>query len=154
MVEVQIRPLENPATILARIVIPLEDVMAGELDLLLGQAIKEKQDDDSRHPDVQRNAVEHDRFRRTDREIAPACEIVREVVLVGVRIYDLCMAFVEKIEGAASAANVDSLPQPIEDEDRAFQDALHAEQIQLDWPDEPGKLKPSNSTVNQQQDVL
>ena len=154
MVEVQVGAVKQSATILAGVMIPLENVVTGKLDLFLGQTIKVEQDDDPRHADVQRDAVQHDRFGRPDRQITPAGEIVREIILVGVRVYDLRMSFVEQIESASGTTNVDGLPQPVKDENGTFQDALHAGRYRRGWPELPGKLKLLDSAVNRRQVVL
>ena len=47
MVEIQILPVENLATVLTQVPIALEDIVARELNLLLRHAIKQHQED---HP--------------------------------------------------------------------------------------------------------
>src|SRR5579872_6155803 len=46
MIEVQILAIERLAAVLAGVLVPLENVVAGELDLLLGQPVKHNQQDD------------------------------------------------------------------------------------------------------------
>ena len=52
VIEVQIRPIKNIAAILAGVLVPLEDVVPGELHLLFRQPIEKQQHNHARHPDL------------------------------------------------------------------------------------------------------
>src|ERR1043166_9534615 len=53
MIQVEILPFENFAAILASVAVPLENVVPGELDFLLGQPIEEHQQNDPRNADFE-----------------------------------------------------------------------------------------------------
>lgn len=59
MVKVQILAVKYTAAILAGVLVPLEDIMPGELDLLLGQLVEHQQHDDARDPDPEGDGVNH-----------------------------------------------------------------------------------------------
>lgn len=58
VVKIQVLAIKRLAAILAGVVIALENVVPGELDFLLGQAVKDSQQNDSRNPDPERNGVD------------------------------------------------------------------------------------------------
>ena len=58
VVQVQILAVENVTAILASVAISLEDVVPGEFDFLLGQAIENHQQDDARNANSERDGVD------------------------------------------------------------------------------------------------
>jgi hypothetical protein len=58
MVQVQILPVERPSAILARIAIPLENVVPGKFDLFLRQPVEQGQHDDARNPDPETDGMD------------------------------------------------------------------------------------------------
>lgn len=77
VVEIQVLAIKNLAAVLARISVPLEDVMPGELNFLLGQTIEQDQKDDARNTNFKRDRVNAFGMRLLFRKILPLAEIVR-----------------------------------------------------------------------------
>src|SRR5437867_9848024 len=57
MVQIQVSPVEHLAAKLAGVFVPLKNVVAGEFDFLLGQPIKDKQQDDARNANSEGEGV-------------------------------------------------------------------------------------------------
>jgi hypothetical protein len=53
VVEVQVFALENLSAVLAGVLVPLEDIVPGELHLFLGHAVEQHQHDDAGHADAE-----------------------------------------------------------------------------------------------------
>ena len=70
MVEVQLLAGENMATILALVVVALEDVVARQLQLLAGQLVEKRQQDDARQAQV----VQSEEVRRLKAELRRVTE--------------------------------------------------------------------------------
>jgi hypothetical protein len=77
MIQVQILAVEYLTTILARVPVPLEDVMPCELDLFLRHPIKQHQQDHPRNADAERDRADAFGVRFLDGEIVPLPEIER-----------------------------------------------------------------------------
>lgn len=63
MVDIEMTAVKMLAAVLAGVFIPLKDIESCELDLLLGKAVKEAQDNDPGDTDVQGDCLEHPRLR-------------------------------------------------------------------------------------------
>lgn len=63
MIDVQTRPIKECSAVLAGVLVPLENIQPRELDLFFRESIKEAEDDDSWHPDLERDGLEHSRLR-------------------------------------------------------------------------------------------
>jgi len=116
VIQIQVFAVESLAAILADVVIPLENVVPRELDFFLRQPVKHHQQDDARHADFERNSPDAFRVRLLDRKIMPLikAESLKRTV-VGVQNH-LSMAFEKKRQRASRCADVDRLPQTIEDQ--------------------------------------
>jgi len=114
MVQVQIFALKNPAAILARVLVPLKNVMPRELHFLLRHSIVNQKQDNARNADAKRNRVDGLVLRRILRKIAPLIEIEsaeRPVLCV----HDcLGLALKKQSQRAAGSADIDGLPQPVQ----------------------------------------
>lgn len=118
MIQVQIRPFKDLVAILARILVPLEDIVPGKFHFLLGETLKEQEYDDPGHPDVHRHRLNHFPLGIGLRKIPPAFEVVGEKVILLVRRYDLRVPLIEQGEGATDRAGIDRLPQAVEHQHR------------------------------------
>ncbi len=125
MVEVQVRPLKNLPAILARVFVPLEDIVSRKLDLLLRQPLKDQQDNDSRNPDAEGYRPYHVRLRAGLRDVPPAPVIMCGEVASILRRYHLGMPLIEKGECAAYRAGIHRLPQAIEHKDWLIEYRFH-----------------------------
>jgi len=126
MVEVQIAPIEDPPTVLAGVPIPLEEVVAGEFDFFLGKPIEAHQQDHPGNPDPEGDCIDRAVGLGIGRgEIAPLLEIQRPVVAVALTEHHLCVAVEEKRVRPTYRADVDRLPQPVEDKNLIAQDIAH-----------------------------
>jgi hypothetical protein len=114
MIEVQLLALENLATILASVVVALEDIVARKLYFLLRQAIEEQEDNHARDADLPRNRRDHLVLGRGKRNIEPACEIMRREIVFVVGRDNLGMPLVKKGKSTTRRADIDRLPKAIE----------------------------------------
>jgi len=117
VIEIQVGPLKNSAAILAGVLVPLENVVPGELHFLLGQPIEQEQNNHPRHPDLPGNGGDDFVVGRGRGKIAPAIEVVGEKIIGRIGGNDLGVSLVEEREGAAGRADVDRLPEAIEHQD-------------------------------------
>ena len=124
VVEIEVLAIKFVATILAGVVIALEDVMPRKLHFLLRHAIEEKQQDDLRHSDGKRNRADYIGAFIPARKAEPLVER-HGLKRAAVGFNDLRVALVKKHEGALDAADVDGLPKTIEHEDVVAQDRFH-----------------------------
>lgn len=75
VIQVEVLPVKNLATILAGILVPLEDVVASELDLFLWKSIEHEQKDHLRDTDSKRNRADMMSFGLLFGEGTPLTEI-------------------------------------------------------------------------------
>ncbi len=95
VVEVQIFPVENLATVLARILVAFENIMPRELHFLLRHAVVHEEQDYFRHADAERNRVDGIVVRRVGGDIAPLLKIESAERAVGVIHHHLRLALEE-----------------------------------------------------------
>ena len=95
MIKIQIVPLKNLAAILTSIPVPLKDVVPGELYFFLGQSLEQQQHNDPRNANAYGNCMHHFRFGIGAGKVAPAGEIMRQVVVGTIRRNHLSMPLVE-----------------------------------------------------------
>ncbi len=81
MIEIQLRSLENVAAILAGVLIPLEDVMPGELHFLFRQPIKKEKHNHAWDPDLPRDRGDYFIVWRGGGEIAPTGKVVSQKIV-------------------------------------------------------------------------
>jgi len=125
MVEVQILAIENLPAVLTRVLVPLEDIVPGELHFLFGKTIEQKQDDDPWNADIHRDGTHHLGLRLRGGELPPTAEIMREEVVFRIAVYHLRVALEEKRKRPADAAGVYRLPEPVENEHGSVQCDIH-----------------------------
>lgn len=78
VIQIQIFAIECFVTVLAGISIAFEDVVAGEFDLLFGEAIEHEQQNDARDADLERDGVDTVVVLGFDRgEVSPLIEVER-----------------------------------------------------------------------------
>ena len=126
VVEVQILPVEEFSAILAGITIPLEDVVAGEFDLLFRKAVKHDQHDHSGNADFERNRVDALRMGCLLGEIMPLAEVVSLELAIRSAEHHLGVTLKEKRKSPPCRADVDSLPEAVQDEDLLRKEITHA----------------------------
>lgn len=116
MIQIQILPIKNSSTVLAGVAIPLEDVVPGEFDLFFGKPIKNNQHDHPGNPDSERNGADAFRVRLLLRKIMPLVEIEGLELSRRAAEYHLCMSLKEKRQRSPRSADVDCLPEAVQDE--------------------------------------
>jgi hypothetical protein len=114
VIQIKVTPIEEFAAVLAGVLVSLEHVVSGEFYFLLRKPIEHKQHNHPRDPDLERNGRNQFMIGRIGGQIAPAFEIVRRKVGRVIRRNNLGVPCVYKRKGAASRANVHSLPKPVE----------------------------------------
>ena len=110
MVQIQVPPVERVSAVLAGVLVALEDVVAGELDLLLRQPVKYDQQNDPGNTDTERNRADAFRMRGLLGEVMPFSEVERLEIPVTRAQHDLRVPFEQQSEGASSRADIDRLP--------------------------------------------
>lgn len=117
MVQIQIFAIKNFTTILAHVPVTLKNVVSRELHFLLWQTIKHHQQNHARDTNLERNGVNALRMRFLARKILPLAEIesLENAVVTG--LDDIGVSFKQKSQSAARSADVDRLPEPIQNED-------------------------------------
>ena len=114
VVEVQIFPFEDLPTVLAGVLVALENIVARKLDLLLGHSVEKHQNDYARNADAEGDGMDALRMGLCLGNIVPFLEIVGlKGAVFGVQD-DLSMTFEEQSESPASGANIHRLPQPVQ----------------------------------------
>ncbi len=116
MIQIKIDPVENIAAVLAGIVIPLENVVPRKLHFLLGQPIKKEKNDDARDPNLPRDGRDQFVVGRRRRKVTPAGEIVGEKTISLIRGNHLSMARVNQRKSTTRRANINRLPQAIQNQ--------------------------------------
>src|SRR5438477_13142307 len=58
VIEIQIVSIESDAAVLARVLVALENIVAGKFNFLLRQSIEKEQHNHARHPDFPLNSLE------------------------------------------------------------------------------------------------
>jgi hypothetical protein len=125
VIQIQIFSVELVAAVLAGVFIALKNVVARELDFLFGQPVINQQQDDSRHTNTKGDGMNRFFVRRVFGEIPPFVEIKRaERAIIGVDD-NLRVALKEKRERAAGGADIDSLPQPVQNKHVLVQRDIH-----------------------------
>lgn len=117
VVEIQVAPVHLLVAVLAGIVIALEDVMPGEFDFLLRQAIKHEEHDHLRHTDAKGDGGDAFRVRLLLGKVFPLREAVSLEFAVLIAQNDLRLALKEKSKGASRTADIYCLPEAIQHED-------------------------------------
>jgi len=134
VIEIEITAIQGFSAILTGVFIAFEDVVAGELHLLLREAFEEQEDNDARNPDVDRNRFDHFRFRIKTGEILPTIEIVGEEISFFVRGDHLGVPLVEEGEGPTYGTRIDRLPKAVENQNRLIKDRIHRDGVFIPWP--------------------
>lgn len=127
VVKVQIASLAAFAAILAGVLIPLEDVVPGEFDLLLRHAVIDQKQYHAWNANAEGNCADvlGCIWWQFLRKIAPFLEAqCAESSIVCVE-HSLSVALEEQGQGPACRADVDSLPQPVENQHMVIKRGLH-----------------------------
>jgi len=125
VVEVQVFPVKNLAAILAGVLVALEDVVPRELHFLLRHPVIQEEQDDLRHADAEGDGVDGIVVRRVGGDVGPFLEIKSAEGAVGIVHHHLRLALEEQGEGAAGGADVDGLPEPVQNQDVLVQCGFH-----------------------------
>jgi len=113
VIQVQIFPVKHFPAVLAGVLVPFENIMPGEFDFFLRHPVVHEKQNDARHPDPERDAVDGFIVRGVSGNIAPFGEIEGAERAVGIVQYDLCVALKEEGESPAGGADIDCLPEPV-----------------------------------------
>src|SRR6266542_552457 len=129
MVQVEVLAIKDAATILAGVPVTLEDVVPGKFDLLLGQAIEEHQQDDSRDADPEGDGMNALGVRFLLGKVVPLVE-VEGLKGSAARIeHDVGASLEEERQRPPRRADIDRLPQAIQNEHMLVQIGTHTQQF-------------------------
>jgi hypothetical protein len=109
------------AAVLAGVLVSFKHVVSSEFHFLFRKPIEHKQHDHPRDPDLEGNGRNRFMIGRVRGQIAPAFEIVRRKVARVIRRNNLGVPCVYERKGAASRADVDGLPKPVEHQNLTVQ---------------------------------
>ena len=121
MIQIKLAAIEEFAAVLAGVLVSLKHVVSGEFHFLLRKPIEHKQHDHPRDPDLEGNGRNRFMIGCVRGQIAPAFEIVRRKVVRVIRRNNLGVPCVYERKGAASRADVDGLPKPVEHQNLTVQ---------------------------------
>ena len=113
MIKVQLVPLKNLAAILTSISVPLKDVVPGELYFFLRQSLEQQEHDYPRNANADGNCMDHFRFRIDTGKVAPAGEIMRQIIVGTVGGNHLSVPLVEECESAPDRTCIYRLPEAV-----------------------------------------
>ena len=114
VIQIEIAAIENLTAILARVLIALEHIMAGEFHFLLRKSIENQEHNHSRNTNLERNRGDDFVVRCVRRQIAPAFEIMCHEVVRVIGGHNVSMAGIYQSEGATRRADVNRLPQTVQ----------------------------------------
>ena len=116
VVEIQILAVKSLAAVLAHVVVALENIVPGELDLFFGQAVEHDQQDDAGHADFEGDGADAFRMRLLLGKVLPLIEAEGlEGAVLRIQ-HHLGVAFKEQGEGASRGADINRLPQAVQDQ--------------------------------------
>jgi hypothetical protein len=113
VIEVQIPPITHPAAVLAGVLVPFKNVMAGEFDLFARHSVEEGEKDHSWDPDAERDRLHAFGMRVLCGEVPPFFEGKRVESAIRTVENHLGVTFEQEGEGAADRTGVHRLPQAI-----------------------------------------
>ena len=125
MIKVQLLPLKNLAAILTSIPISLEDVVSGELYFFLRQSLEQQQHDNPWNANAYRNRMDHFRFGIGPGKVAPAREVMRQIIVGTIGGNHLSMPLVEECKSPTNRACIYRLPEAVENKHGLFKNAFH-----------------------------
>ncbi len=127
VVEVQIFPVKNVAAILAGVFVALKNVVAREFHFLLRHPVIHEEQDDARQADAEGHGGDGFILGCGFGNVPPFLKIERAKRAVGIFHHHLGLALKEKRECTAGGADVDRLPEPVQNQNmlvkRGFHDA-------------------------------
>jgi hypothetical protein len=126
VVQIEVFSVENFAAILAGVLVPLENVMAGEFHFLLGHAVEEREHNDARHTNFEGDGVNALGMGLFLRKIVPFLEIISLEGTVWSVEDDLRMALKEQSKGPTSGADIHRLPQTVKNQNLLVQERTHS----------------------------
>lgn len=113
MIDVQILPFESQTAILAGELVALEDIIAGELDLLLRQPIEHQEQNDLGNANLEGDGMNDIVAAVAAGKVKPLVKIHRQERSRGSVDY-LGVPLVKQRKGATDRTNIHRLPQAIE----------------------------------------
>jgi hypothetical protein len=125
VIQIQINAVENPVAVLAGVPVAFKNIVPGELDLFLGQALKKQQHNDAGHAHPEADRPGHFGLGIGLGKIFPAFEIVGEKIIPLVSGNHLGVSLVKKRERPAGRTGIHRLPKAIKHKNRLIKDGFH-----------------------------
>jgi len=116
VVEVQIFPVKHLATKLAGVFIAFKNVVPRELHFFFRHPVVHEQQDDAGDADAEGDPVNGIFVRCVGGNIAPLGKIKSAERTVGIIQNDLRLALKEESESATGGADIDCLPEPVQNQ--------------------------------------
>jgi hypothetical protein len=121
VVEIQVFSVKRFAAVLAGVFVALEDVVAGELHFFARHPVEKDEQNYARNADAPAGCLHHVRVGLALAKIAPAFKVVRrEASIIGV--HNLRLALAQKRESPAGGADVNRLPQPVQNQNVSIEE--------------------------------
>jgi hypothetical protein len=114
MIQIQIPPVFDLATILAGVGVPFENILAGQLDLFFGNPVKKHEDDDPGNSDPEANGSQRILSLIVLTELPPTVEVEGpKIIPRPIALHHLSVPHVQQAKGSANRTDVDGLPEAV-----------------------------------------
>ena len=120
MVQIEITPVEGFAAVLTRVLVSFEDVVSGEFDFFLRKSVKNSQQNHSRNPNLERHCLNGFLRVTSLRKGTPSGEIKGLELTTRALVDDFCATLKKKRQRSSRSADVDCLPEPVQDQHGAL----------------------------------
>ena len=125
VVEIQVFAVANAATVLAGVLVALENVVPGEFDFLFRQAVEGEQENHLGNAYLEGNGLDAFGLRFGLGQVMPVAEIKGLERAICAVQNGLGVSLEEQGKGTAGGANVHGLPQTVEYENMLIQHGTH-----------------------------
>jgi hypothetical protein len=127
MIQIQIPPVFDVATILAGVGVPLENILAGQLHLFFGNSVKKHEDNDPGNPDPEADGSQGILPLIVLTEFPPTVEVEGpEIIPRPVALHDLGVPHVQQAERPANRTDMDGLPETVQNQNTMRLGHLHS----------------------------
>ena len=126
MIQIQVPPVFHLAAILASVGVPLENILAGQLDLFFGNPVKKHEDDDPGYSDPKTDGSQGILPLIVLTEFPPTVEVEGpKIISRPVALHHLGMPHIQQAERPANRTDVHRLPESVQDQNTMRLGHLH-----------------------------
>ena len=126
MIQIQVPPVFDLAAILAGVGVPLENILAGQLDLFFGNPVKKHQDNHPGDTDPETDGSQGILPLIVLTEFPPTVEVEGpKIIPRPIALHHLGVPHVQQTECPANGTDVDGLPESVQDQNTMRLGHLH-----------------------------